>query len=83
MLQLQHRFRDSVQPAAGSSRLAGGPTTALTLSKMMLNDAYELSFEQAIEEETRSAAVNSSAQGGRAAIEGALRKDSRATTPSA
>src|SRR5437763_2904300 len=59
-----------------SSRLAGGPTTALTLSKMMLNDAYELSFEQAIEEETRSAAVNSSAQGGRAAIEGALRKRS-------
>src|SRR2546423_12849547 len=51
-----------------ASRLAGGPTTALSLTKMMLNDAYALSFEQAVEEETRCAAVNGTAAGGRAAI---------------
>ena len=56
-----------------ASRLAGGPTTALSLTKMMLNDAYALSFEQAVEEETRCAAVNGTAAGGRAAIEGRLR----------
>ena len=55
-----------------ASRLAGGPTTALSLTKMMLNDAYALSFEQAVEEETRCAAVNGTAAGGRAAIEGRL-----------
>ena len=59
-----------------ATRLSGGPTTALTLSKMMLNDAYALSFEQAIEEETRCQAINATAAGGKAAIEGALRKDS-------
>src|SRR5581483_6227247 len=59
-----------------ASRLAGGPTTALALTKMMLNDAYALSFEQAVEEETRCAAVNTTAAGGRAAIERRLRKDS-------
>jgi hypothetical protein len=36
------------------------------------NDAYALSFEQAIEEESRSQTI--SAQGSRAAIEGALKK---------
>ncbi|HTC82128.1 MAG TPA: enoyl-CoA hydratase-related protein, partial [Acidimicrobiia bacterium] len=55
-----------------ASRLAAGPTTALSLTKAMLNDAYALSFEQAIEEESRSQTINSAAQGSRAAIEGAL-----------
>ena len=59
-----------------SSRLAGGPTTALSLTKAMLNDAYALSFEQAIEEESRSQTINSTASGSRAAIEGALRTPS-------
>jgi len=57
------------------TRLAGGPTTALALTKMMLNDAYALSFEQAVEEETRCAAMNTTVAGSRAAIEGRLRKD--------
>ena len=59
-----------------TSRLAAGPATALSLTKTMLNDAYALSFEQAIEEESRSQTINSTAQGGRAGIEGALRKPS-------
>jgi 2-(1,2-epoxy-1,2-dihydrophenyl)acetyl-CoA isomerase len=36
-----------------ASRLAEGPTKALSLTKAMLNDAYALSFEQAVEEEAR------------------------------
>src|SRR5437763_3019041 len=44
-----------------ASRLATGPTTALALTKAMLNDAYALSFEQAIEEESRSQTINSAA----------------------
>ena len=40
--------------AEWTSRLAGGPTKALSLTKAMLNDAYALSFEQAVEEESRS-----------------------------
>ena len=59
-----------------ASRLAAGPTTALSLTKAMLNDAYALSFEQAIEEESRSQTINSTASGSRAAIEGALRTPS-------
>ncbi len=59
-----------------ASRLAAGPATALSLTKTMLNDAYALSFEQAIEEESRSQTINSALQGGRAALEGALRKPS-------
>jgi 2-(1,2-epoxy-1,2-dihydrophenyl)acetyl-CoA isomerase len=73
-----------VVPAAGldaqvkewGSRLAAGPATALSLSKTMLNDAYALSFEQAIEEESRSQTITSSVRGSRAAIEGALKKPS-------
>jgi enoyl-CoA hydratase/carnithine racemase len=37
-----------------STRLAEGPAKALSLTKTMLNDAYALSFEQAIEQESRS-----------------------------
>jgi 2-(1,2-epoxy-1,2-dihydrophenyl)acetyl-CoA isomerase len=59
-----------------TARLAAGPTTALSLSKAMLNDAYELSFEQAIEEESRAQTINSAAQGSRATLEGALKKPS-------
>ena len=42
-----------------ASRLATGPTRALSLTKAMLNDAYALSFEQAIEEESRAQTINS------------------------
>lgn len=41
-----------------SFRLADGPATALSLTKGMLNDAYALSFEQAIEQESRSQTIN-------------------------
>jgi 2-(1,2-epoxy-1,2-dihydrophenyl)acetyl-CoA isomerase len=37
-----------------ATRLATGPANALSLTKTMLNDAYALSFEQAVEEEARS-----------------------------
>jgi 2-(1,2-epoxy-1,2-dihydrophenyl)acetyl-CoA isomerase len=40
-----------------TSRLLSGPTTALSLTKQMLNDAYALSFEQAIEEESRAQTI--------------------------
>lgn len=40
----------------------------------MLNDAYALSFEQAIEEESRSQTINS-LRGGLAGIEGARDRD--------
>jgi len=40
-----------------ATRLATGPTSALSLTKAMLNDAYALSFEQAIEEEARSQTI--------------------------
>jgi 2-(1,2-epoxy-1,2-dihydrophenyl)acetyl-CoA isomerase len=43
-----------------TSRLATGPGQALTLTKQMLNDAFELSFEQAIEEESRAQTLNAS-----------------------
>jgi enoyl-CoA hydratase/carnithine racemase len=39
-------------------RLAAGPTLALSLTKTMLNASLNLSMEQALEEETRSQAVN-------------------------
>ena len=42
----------------------------------MLNDAYALSFEQAIEEESRSQTINSSLRGSRDAIDGVLNKNS-------
>jgi 2-(1,2-epoxy-1,2-dihydrophenyl)acetyl-CoA isomerase len=60
-----------------TSRLAAGPPTALSLTKAMLNDAYALSFEQAIEEESRAQTINSTRQGSRGAIEGALKKPAR------
>jgi 2-(1,2-epoxy-1,2-dihydrophenyl)acetyl-CoA isomerase len=59
-----------------TSRLATGPATALSLTKTMLNDAYALSFEQAIEEESRSQTINSSLRGSRDAVEGVLNKNS-------
>jgi 2-(1,2-epoxy-1,2-dihydrophenyl)acetyl-CoA isomerase len=43
-----------------TSRLATGPATALSLTKQMLNDAYALSFDQAIEQESRAQALNAS-----------------------
>ncbi|HVN50153.1 MAG TPA: enoyl-CoA hydratase-related protein, partial [Acidimicrobiales bacterium] len=35
-------------------RLAGGPTMALALSKRMLNNAFAISMDQALEDEARS-----------------------------
>jgi len=58
-----------------TAKLAAGPATALSLTKTMLNDAYALSFEQAIEEESRAQTINSSLRGSRATIEGVLNKD--------
>lgn len=43
-----------------TSRLLGVPVKALTLTKQMLNDSYELSFERAIEEESRAQTINAS-----------------------
>ena len=40
------------------SRLATGPATAVSLTKQLLNDAYALSFDQAIEQETRVQTIN-------------------------
>ena len=56
-----------------TSRLAAGPRTALSLTKAMLNEAYALSFEQAIEEEARSQTINSAR--GLAGIQGARDRD--------
>ncbi len=39
-------------------RLAAGPTLALSMTKTMLNNSFNLSMEQALEEESRSQAVN-------------------------
>jgi hypothetical protein len=47
--------------------------TELSLTKAMLNDAYALSFEQAIEEEARSQTINSAR--GLAGIQGARDRD--------
>ena len=41
-----------------ASRLAAGPTLALSMTKTMLNNSFSLSMEQALEEEARSQAVN-------------------------
>ena len=43
-----------------TSRLLSVPINALSLSKQMLNDAYALSFDQAIEQESRAQAINAS-----------------------
>jgi 2-(1,2-epoxy-1,2-dihydrophenyl)acetyl-CoA isomerase len=55
-----------VVPAAGidaqvkewTSRLASASTRALSLTKQMLNDAYAMSFEQAIDAESQAQALN-------------------------
>lgn len=41
-----------------TSRLASGPATALSLTKQMLNDAYAMSFEQAIDAESNAQTIN-------------------------
>jgi 2-(1,2-epoxy-1,2-dihydrophenyl)acetyl-CoA isomerase len=41
-----------------AERLAGGPPLALSLTKTMLNGSLNLSFDQALEEESRSQATN-------------------------
>jgi enoyl-CoA hydratase/carnithine racemase len=42
----------------GRSGLANGPPLALSLTKSMLNNSLGLSFDQALEEESRSQAFN-------------------------
>lgn len=59
-----------------TSRLCGASPTAVSLTKTMLNDAYALSFEQAIEEESRAQTINSTVAGSRAALRGVLGKGS-------
>ncbi len=39
-------------------RLAEGPTLALSMTKTMLNNSYNISMDQALEEESRSQAMN-------------------------
>jgi enoyl-CoA hydratase/carnithine racemase len=41
-----------------AARLAAGPATALSLTKTMLNNAFAVSFDQAIEDEARAQNVN-------------------------
>ncbi len=41
-----------------AARLAAGPTLALSMTKTMLNNSFSLSMDQALEEESRSQAVN-------------------------
>jgi enoyl-CoA hydratase/carnithine racemase len=41
-----------------AARLAAGPPTALSLTKRMLNDAFERTLEEAVEDEARSQVVN-------------------------
>ena len=41
-----------------AARLAAGPPLALSMTKTMLNDSFNLSMDQALEEEARSQAVN-------------------------
>ncbi len=41
-----------------ADRLAAGPPLALSMTKSMLNSSFSLSMEQALEEESRSQAVN-------------------------
>jgi enoyl-CoA hydratase/carnithine racemase len=43
---------------AWATRLAAGPTLALSMTKTMLNNSFNLSMDQSLEEETRSQAVN-------------------------
>jgi 2-(1,2-epoxy-1,2-dihydrophenyl)acetyl-CoA isomerase len=43
-----------------TSRLLSVPINALSLTKQMLNDAYALSFDQAIEQESRAQTINAS-----------------------
>ncbi len=41
-----------------AGRLAAGPPLALSMTKTMLNNSFDLSMDQALEEEARSQAVN-------------------------
>ena len=41
-----------------ATRLAAGPALALSMTKTMLNNSFNLGMDQALEEETRSQAVN-------------------------
>ncbi len=41
-----------------AARLAAGPPLALSMTKTMLNNSFNLSMDQALEEEARSQSVN-------------------------
>jgi enoyl-CoA hydratase/carnithine racemase len=41
-----------------AARLAAGPPIALSLTKRMLNDSFEATLEQAVEDEARAQVVN-------------------------
>src|SRR5664279_5209961 len=51
---------DELDQAVGewATRLAAGPPLALSMTKAMLNNSFALSMDQALEEESRSQAVN-------------------------
>ena len=44
--------------AEWATRLAAGPPLALSMTKTMLNNSFNISMDQALEEEARSQAVN-------------------------
>ena len=55
-------------------RLADGPPLALSMTKSMLNSSFSLSMDQALEEESRSQAVNFSTEDTMEAIAGFSQK---------
>ncbi len=57
-------------------RLADGPTLALSMTKSMLNGAFAISMEHALEEESRSQAVNFGTEDTREAIRAFMEKRS-------
>ena len=59
---------------AWAQRLAGGPTVALSLSKSLLNESFNASFDQAVEGEARSQHINFGTEDARAAMKAFLTK---------
>ncbi len=64
----------SPRVADWAARLASGPQIAQSLTKTMLNDAYELSFEAAIEQESRSQSINAMSREAAQGVRNALQK---------
>jgi enoyl-CoA hydratase/carnithine racemase len=57
-----------------AARLASGPTIALSMTKRMLNQAFDVSYAQALEAEAMAQAVNSGTKDTREAIQAFLEK---------